>query len=201
MQQVDLGPDQSARRTRKRQSLDEMERVVPWARLIGLIEPHSPKRLVRLQSCRYRRLIFANDRWYRILTFSKNSATGSQPGWSGQLTRKSSLSGLSRARSADSFRCPAALLVEADVARRRARSDEHSRVDGGRFATPAGTKCGASECSLWDRGGAPRHGRKGRHFVVSQIGRSEGRDFIDVLRLLHDAMDLPRHLPPVDEAN
>jgi len=43
MKQADLGLDLSTKRTRKRQFLDEMERVVPWARLIGLIEPHYPK--------------------------------------------------------------------------------------------------------------------------------------------------------------
>ncbi len=43
MKQADLGLNLSAKRTRKRQFLDEMERVVPWARLIGLIEPHYPK--------------------------------------------------------------------------------------------------------------------------------------------------------------
>jgi IS5 family transposase len=43
MKQADLGLDLGAKRTRKRQFLDEMERVVPWARLLGLIEPHYPK--------------------------------------------------------------------------------------------------------------------------------------------------------------
>jgi len=43
MKQSDLGLNLSAKRTRKRQFLDEMERVVPWARLVGLIEPHYPK--------------------------------------------------------------------------------------------------------------------------------------------------------------
>jgi len=43
-----------------------------------------------------------------------------------------------------------------------------------------------------------RRGRKGRHFVVFRIGRDQGREVIEVLRLLHDAMDLPRHLPPAD---
>jgi toxin ParE1/3/4 len=37
-----------------------------------------------------------------------------------------------------------------------------------------------------------RQGRKGRHFVVFSI--SEGR-VINVLRLLHDSMDLAKHLP------
>lgn len=44
-----------------------------------------------------------------------------------------------------------------------------------------------------------RHGRRGRHFVMFRIGHDQGREVIEVLRLLHDAMDLPRHLPPMDE--
>jgi toxin ParE1/3/4 len=36
-----------------------------------------------------------------------------------------------------------------------------------------------------------RQGRKGRHFVVFR--EAEG-GMIDVLRLIHDSMDLPRHL-------
>jgi len=44
-----------------------------------------------------------------------------------------------------------------------------------------------------------RLGRKGRHFVVFRIGRDREREVIEVLRLLHDAMDLPRHVPPLDE--
>ena len=40
MKQADLGLDLSAKRTRKREFLDEMERVVPWDRLVALIEPH-----------------------------------------------------------------------------------------------------------------------------------------------------------------
>jgi toxin ParE1/3/4 len=45
-----------------------------------------------------------------------------------------------------------------------------------------------------------RHGRKGRHFLLFRVGHDEaGRDVIEVLRVLHDAMDLPRHLPPEDE--
>lgn len=46
-----------------------------------------------------------------------------------------------------------------------------------------------------------RHGRKGRHFVMFRVGHDQGRDLIEVLRLLHDAMDLPRHVPPFDETN
>jgi len=44
-----------------------------------------------------------------------------------------------------------------------------------------------------------RRGRKGRHFVLFRIGFEQGREVIDVLRLLHDAMDLQRHLPPINE--
>ena len=44
-----------------------------------------------------------------------------------------------------------------------------------------------------------RKNRKGRHFVMFRIGRNRDRDVIEVLRLLHDAMDLQRHLPPADE--
>mgnify|MGYP001207911760 CR=1 FL=1 len=45
-----------------------------------------------------------------------------------------------------------------------------------------------------------RRGRKGRHFVMFRIGRNQDRKVIEILRLLHDAMDLPRHLPPTDES-
>jgi toxin ParE1/3/4 len=40
-----------------------------------------------------------------------------------------------------------------------------------------------------------RHGRAGRHFVVFRVAGSD----IDVLRLLHDSMDLPRHLPAAND--
>jgi len=46
-----------------------------------------------------------------------------------------------------------------------------------------------------------RHRRKGRHFVMFRIGHDQGRQVIEVLRLLHDAMELPRHLPPMDESD
>ena len=45
-----------------------------------------------------------------------------------------------------------------------------------------------------------RKGRKGRHFVMFRIGHDQGGEVIEVLRLLHDAMDLQRHLPPTDES-
>ena len=45
-----------------------------------------------------------------------------------------------------------------------------------------------------------RTDRKGRPVVMFRVGRESDGDVIDVLRLLHDAMDLPRHLPPIDES-
>ena len=41
-----------------------------------------------------------------------------------------------------------------------------------------------------------RKGRKGRHFVLFRVGDTSPEKSIDVLRLLHDAMDLQRYLPP-----
>lgn len=46
-----------------------------------------------------------------------------------------------------------------------------------------------------------RNSRKGRHFVMFRVGRAPDDDVIKVLRLLHDAMDLQRHLPPADEGS
>jgi hypothetical protein len=43
MKQADLGLNLSTKRTRKREFLDQMNRVVPWSALIALIEPHYPK--------------------------------------------------------------------------------------------------------------------------------------------------------------
>lgn len=45
-----------------------------------------------------------------------------------------------------------------------------------------------------------RKGRKGRHFVVFRIDPVHSEHTIDVLRLLHDSMDLPRHLPEANES-
>ena len=41
-----------------------------------------------------------------------------------------------------------------------------------------------------------RHGRKARHFVVFRVADDQ---VLEVLRLLHDSMDLARHLPKVDD--
>jgi toxin ParE1/3/4 len=40
-----------------------------------------------------------------------------------------------------------------------------------------------------------RSGRKGRHLILFRISRRETDKFIEVLRILHDAMDLKRHIP------
>jgi IS5 family transposase len=42
MKQADLGLNLSTKRTRKREFLDEMNRVVPWAALDALVTPHAP---------------------------------------------------------------------------------------------------------------------------------------------------------------
>lgn len=39
-----------------------------------------------------------------------------------------------------------------------------------------------------------RAGRKGRHFLMLRADNDRDR-VIEVVRILHDAMDLPRHLP------
>jgi toxin ParE1/3/4 len=41
-----------------------------------------------------------------------------------------------------------------------------------------------------------RNKRRGRHIILFRVGGEADRRVIDVLRLLHDAMDLARHLPP-----
>jgi len=41
-----------------------------------------------------------------------------------------------------------------------------------------------------------RRGRSGRHFVVFREAKDQ---YIDVLRLLHDSMDLARHVPPATD--
>ena len=43
MQQAELGLNLSTKRTRKREFLAQMERVVPWAALEALIAPHAPE--------------------------------------------------------------------------------------------------------------------------------------------------------------
>ena len=43
MKQADLGLNLTTKRTRKREFLDEMERVVPWRALVDLITPYAPE--------------------------------------------------------------------------------------------------------------------------------------------------------------
>ena len=43
MKQATLGLNLSTKKTRKREFLEEMERVVPWKVLIEIIEPYWPK--------------------------------------------------------------------------------------------------------------------------------------------------------------
>jgi toxin ParE1/3/4 len=44
-----------------------------------------------------------------------------------------------------------------------------------------------------------RHGRKGRHLVVFRVAGSAKSPWIEVLRVLHDAMALAHHLPDAAE--
>ena len=43
MKQADLGLSLTTKRTRKREFLAQMERVVPWAALVELLAPHVPE--------------------------------------------------------------------------------------------------------------------------------------------------------------
>jgi IS5 family transposase len=43
MKQADLGLNLSTKRTRKREFLDQMNRVVPWVALVELVAPHAPE--------------------------------------------------------------------------------------------------------------------------------------------------------------
>ena len=43
MKQADLGLNLGTKRTRKREFLDEMNRVVPWAELVALVSPFAPE--------------------------------------------------------------------------------------------------------------------------------------------------------------
>ena len=43
MKQLGLGLNLSTKKTRKREFLEEMDRVVPWDALVQLVRPHAPK--------------------------------------------------------------------------------------------------------------------------------------------------------------
>lgn len=53
---------------------------------------------------------------------------------------------------------------------------------------------GAGICTLH----VARKGNKGRHFIVFRVQAANEMSYIDVLRILHDNMDLERHLPPAN---
>jgi toxin ParE1/3/4 len=65
--------------------------------------------------------------------------------------------------------------------------------------TAGPTTVGAKERSEIGKGiftlHVARSGLKGRHFVLFRLGAGEHQRQIEVLRLLHDAMDLPRSIP------
>lgn len=43
MKQVSLGLNLSTKKTRKREFLEQMNKVVPWDVLVGVVQPHWPK--------------------------------------------------------------------------------------------------------------------------------------------------------------
>ena len=43
MKQIDLGLNLTTKRTRKREFVDEMNRMVPWAALMELVAAHGPE--------------------------------------------------------------------------------------------------------------------------------------------------------------
>jgi toxin ParE1/3/4 len=44
-----------------------------------------------------------------------------------------------------------------------------------------------------------RNGRRGRHFILYRVALNSDRPTIDILRLLHDAIDLSRYAPTKDD--
>ena len=65
--------------------------------------------------------------------------------------------------------------------------------------TAGPTTIGAKERSGIGKGIFTLHvaqaGHKGRHFVLFRVGADKHQRYIEVLRLLHDAMDLTQHTP------
>jgi len=55
MKQTSLELNLSARKTRKREFLEQMERVVPWAALVALIAPYYPEGRTGRPLLRWRR--------------------------------------------------------------------------------------------------------------------------------------------------
>ncbi len=46
-----------------------------------------------------------------------------------------------------------------------------------------------------------REGLKGRHVVMYRVGKPAEPPVVEILRLLHDSMDLPRHLPSPEDSS
>ncbi|SPD61784.1 transposase (plasmid) [Cupriavidus taiwanensis] len=89
MKQTDLGLNLSTKRTRKREFLDEMNRVVPWADLVMLIAPYARKASAAVPRSRSRQCCastsFSNGSACRTRRWKKRCTTcrciGSSPGW------------------------------------------------------------------------------------------------------------------------
>ena len=84
----------------------------------------------------------------------------------------------------------------------QARTYAETLVAALRDLTEGPTLSGAKERSEIAKGlfslHVERRGRKGRHVVLFRLGTDAERLCIDVLRILHDAMDLQRHVPDAD---
>jgi len=46
-----------------------------------------------------------------------------------------------------------------------------------------------------------RNRRRGRHIILFRLAQEQGQPLIVVGRILHDSMDIVRHLPPEAEEN
>jgi len=43
-----------------------------------------------------------------------------------------------------------------------------------------------------------RRGRPGRHFILLRVRSGSAHAAVEILRILHDAMDLSRHVPTIE---
>ena len=65
--QFGLGLNLSTKKTRKREFLDEMDRVVPWNALVQIVQPHAPR-------AKTGRPLYAIKPCFEFTTFNGGSA-------------------------------------------------------------------------------------------------------------------------------
>ncbi len=118
MTQLHLGVNLSTKRTRKREFLDEMRRVVPWSKLIALIESHYPKGKTGDRHFLWRRCFKSTScnsgsgcrtrRWKKLCTTCRYIANFRPRWWHGPLARRdhdSSISASCRKRMESLPKC------------------------------------------------------------------------------------------------